>query len=541
MAGNGYSLISLDDFRGGLNYRTDVFDLELNESPDLLNVTVDARGGILLRDGVKTLAQTALPSNVNGIWSYHNDDGTSKVLVNYGTTVAVYDGTDFDSTGAASIVARSDGSRTYGVTINNVAYAVSGDATSFYYNGTSFTNLVTNLDGTPGNFPIAQYVEHWNNFAWVGNTVEGGTVHKNRVRFSHANLPTQWNDLDYIDIGKGEGGDYITGVVGHNDRLVIFKSNSMYALFGFDADTFQLVPISETVGSIPLSKPVSTPYGVFFWHDRKGVYLYNGDTTVWLFEKLQPAIDDGRIGFGTTPQLAWANNKLYVTVEYNNPDTYATEQRMLVYDPTTNAWVMWDVDALVLHTHQPPNAEAVLYGACVANTGRVVSIDNSDFAGDRYSYDSGSGNYVATNIPSYFRTAWIKTKNPIVKKRWGQIRLIIGSETTVNRGVDVFNDYDPSTQRRQYTTRVEGRGGSSSTWAADASGTTLWQLAPGETGTAGNGTWATFGGSSPVDIKKLGTGGTAASICVKLVGPTVGFTNWEVNGLAFPYISRRMR
>lgn len=538
MAGNGYSLISLDDFRGGLNYRTDVFDLELNESPDLLNVTVDARGGILLRDGVKTLAQTALASNVNGIWSYHNDDGTSKVLVNYGTTVAVYDGTDFDSTGAASITARTDGSRTYGVTINNVAYAVSGDVTSFYYNGTSFTNLGTTLDGSAGNFPIAQYVEHWNNFAWVGNTVEGGTAQKNRIRFSNANLPTQWNDLDYIDIGKGEGGDYITGVVGHNDRLVIFKSNSMYALFGFDADTFQLVPISETVGSIPLSKPVSTPYGVFFWHDRKGVYLYNGDTTVWLFDKLQPAIDDGRIAFGITPQLAWANNKLYVTVQYNNPDTYATEQRMLVYDPTTNAWVMWDVDALVLHAHQPPNAEAVLYGACVANTGRVVSIDNSDFSGDRYTYDSGSGNYVTTNIPSYFRTAWIKTKNPIVKKRWGQIRLIIGSETTVNLGVDVFHDYDPSTERRQYTTRVEGRGGSTSTWAADAAGTTTWQDAAG---TTGNGTWATFGGSAPVDIKKLGTGGTAASICVKLVGPTVGFTNWEVNGLAFPYISRRMR
>jgi hypothetical protein len=142
-----------------------VFDLELNESPDLLNVTVDARGGILLRDGVKTLAQTALASNVNGIWSYHNDDGTSKVLVNYGTTVAVYDGTNFDSTGAATITARTDGSRTYGVTINNVAYAVSGDVTSFYYNGTSFTNLGTTLDGSAGNFPIAQYVEHWNNFA----------------------------------------------------------------------------------------------------------------------------------------------------------------------------------------------------------------------------------------------------------------------------------------------------------------------------------------------------------------------------------------
>lgn len=536
MADNGYSLISLDDFRGGLNYRTDVFDLELNESPDLLNVNVDARGGILLRDGVTTLAQTALGSNVNGIWSYHNDDGTSEVLVNFGTTVAVYEGVDFNSSGGASITARTDGSRTYGVTINNIAYAVSGDVTSFYYNGSSFTNLGTTLDGSAGNFPIAQYVEHWNNFAWVGNTVEGGTAQKNRIRFSNANLPTQWNDLDYIDIGKGEGGDYITGIVGHNDRLVIFKSNSMYALFGFDADTFQLVPISETVGSYPLSSPVSTPYGVFFWHDRKGVYLYNGDTTVWLFDKLQPAIDDGRIAFGKAPQLAWANNKLYVSVQYNNPDTNTIEQRMFVYDPTSNAWVLWDVDVSVLHAHQPPNAEAVLYGACVDTTGRVVSIDGSDFPGDRYTYTGG--NYVTTNIPSYFRTAWIKTKNPIVRKRWGQIRVILATEQTVDLDVDVYHDYDPAVERKQYTTRVDGRGGSTSTWAADGTGTTTWQSDDGATG---NATWATFGSAAPVDVKKLGTGGTAASIAVKIVGPTVQNAAWEVNGLAFPYISRRMR
>ena len=40
------------DFTGGLNLRADQFNLEYNESPALLNVEVDPRGGVRRRDAV---------------------------------------------------------------------------------------------------------------------------------------------------------------------------------------------------------------------------------------------------------------------------------------------------------------------------------------------------------------------------------------------------------------------------------------------------------------------------------------------------------
>ena len=46
------------DFTGGLNLRADQFNLEDNESPDLLNVLVDPRGGIRQRDGVTKINAT---------------------------------------------------------------------------------------------------------------------------------------------------------------------------------------------------------------------------------------------------------------------------------------------------------------------------------------------------------------------------------------------------------------------------------------------------------------------------------------------------
>ena len=321
----------------------------------------------------------------------------------------------------------------------------------------------------------------------IGTTLLGWVTPKNRqltIRhgsgFSNANLAEQWDDLDFIDIGKGEGGDYITGVLGHNDRLMIFKTNSTYALFGFDGDTFQLITISESIGMTAESTAVSTPYGVFFWNDRQGVYLYDGNNMVWLFEKLKPAIDDGRITFANPPQLGWANNKLYLSVDYYDADTATTSRRMFVYDPTIGAWVLWDVDAAALHTHHPPDGEPVLYGACVANTGRVVSIDAGGTNADRYTYSNSA--YVSTNIKSYFQTAWIKTRNPIVKKRWGQIRLVTSAEQTGTLRVDVFHDYDTTTTAKRmadselaYDVPVVGRESSASTWD-----TATYQLALGK-------------------------------------------------------------
>jgi len=40
------------DFTGGLNLRADQFNIGANESPAMLNVEVDPRGGVRRRDGV---------------------------------------------------------------------------------------------------------------------------------------------------------------------------------------------------------------------------------------------------------------------------------------------------------------------------------------------------------------------------------------------------------------------------------------------------------------------------------------------------------
>ena len=75
----------------------------------------------------------------------------------------------------------------------------------------------------------------------------------------------------------------------------MFKSNSTYAVFGFDSDSFQVVLQSASVGMTPESTPAVSPNGVFFWSAEEGVYLYNGQQFVYLFSKLFPGITQNQI------------------------------------------------------------------------------------------------------------------------------------------------------------------------------------------------------------------------------------------------------
>jgi len=90
------------------------------------------------------------------------------------------------------------------MTMNNVAYGVSYDQVSFKWDGSSAADLGVTLDGSAGNFPQAQYVAFWNNFAWAASTYESGTGYKYRVRWSNANDPEKWTATDFVDIDKGE-------------------------------------------------------------------------------------------------------------------------------------------------------------------------------------------------------------------------------------------------------------------------------------------------------------------------------------------------
>ncbi len=533
MARQGYKTQVLESFSGGLNYRTDQFNLAPNESPDLLNVDIDPRGGVKLRNGVDAVNSTQVSSSkeIIGLGSFFTDSGTSHIMANYGTAVAYSTGGNF-TTISSGITARTDGSRMYGMTMNNVFYGVSGDKVSFKWNGSSGADLGTTLNGSAGNYPIAQYTAFWNNFAWVAKTYEddsGFSYYNSRVRWSNANDPEKWTANDYVDIDIGERGDYVTGLLPLSDRLLVFKNNSVHAIYGFDSDSFQVVALSRDIGSLALSSPVSTPYGVFFWHGREGVYLYNGEQFINVFEKIRPAIDNGRISFTTAPQLAWFENRLYVSVDmlkyYETGTTIA--RHVFIFDPSIESWTVTDINAATLHVHSAPNALPLLLGASQfsgsSDKGRIVKLEQSR------STDSYNGSATA-RIKSFFTTPWLSGKNPVVKKRWGRPQVVMDAASTSTMQVDVYSDYDKASTDKTVYLNIAGRD-SAYTWETNDAGTgSLWNTA----------TWSSEAAASITDVVRLQSLGLAKSVALKINGPSQS-VDWEINGIMFTYKPRRLR
>ena len=79
-SGEPYRYEELSDFTGGLNLRADQTSLGDNESPALLNVEVDPRGGIARRDAIDALNATAL-GEILKISSHHETTGDNQILV----------------------------------------------------------------------------------------------------------------------------------------------------------------------------------------------------------------------------------------------------------------------------------------------------------------------------------------------------------------------------------------------------------------------------------------------------------------------------
>ncbi len=525
MARPGFKLEMLQDFSGGLNLRSDQFNLAPSESPAMLNVDVDPRGGIKMRLGVNVRNGTALNQDVTGLAQFTPDGGTSRVICSHGTTVAESATGDFTALSGVSV---TNGDRLYGQTTNNKFYGVSGDAASFVYDGTTASNLASNINGSAGNYPIAKYTCHWNNFAWVGHTKEGGTEYSNRIRWSKIDDPETWFDYDYIDVNVGERGDEVSALLPFADRLLVFKTNSIHALYGNTGQSFQMVPLTQDVGSISMSSPVSTPYGVFFWYDRQGVWMYNGQQFVWVFEKLMPAIDDGRLQFNSPPQLAWFKNRLYVAVDWDETSGGNAKRRVLIYDPTlgnNGAWTMTDIDANVLLTFAPPNAPQALLGGCEENTGRVIHLEQN-LEADYY----GSA---SSHIDSSYTSSWLVGGNPIVRKRWGKPRFVVSSDNTVALTAKLYVDYNSSDYTKQMPFGVQTEASTGGSW-----NTSTWAATPPAAGAV---TWAGEPNTSVTNIERLPTLGTAKAIQVKIDGPTTNDEAWEVNAMAFTYLHRRLR
>jgi hypothetical protein len=453
--------IILRDFTGGLNLVDDEVNLQLNEVPDCYDVDFLPQGGFRQRRGHGVL-YTDTWGTASALDLFVNDATGQEFVLLFHTEGANAVVLSINNVGTATtVVTTASWSYGKGAQFKSKYYIKNQSAGWRAWDGTTLaaamaTSYSDNL-ATPGaaSMPPATLAASHQGYFWVADVLELATTWQHsRVRFSHPNNAEAWRTNDYIDVNPGDG-ETVQAIIPMGDRLLVFKQHSMWAIFGYSADTFQLVNISKTVGVVGGAAACEADGRVAFCSSQGDVYMYDGDKLDLISQKLgRPALANGTWGATVSGYVGWGGQerkRLYVSTsaigETTGPRGYGTTY---VWDPLTHAWTRYARQySNVLTSRFTLNVYALSNGP----SGRdVVKIDN--VSGNTV-YDNVNGATVA--IPAYVRTAWLVGNTPAVKKRWRRAEFLMNvenrNENATARLINgtVYKDWENGTSASTFT------------------------------------------------------------------------------------------
>lgn len=574
--------LNLMDFTGGINLRRNQFQLADNESPDLLNVDIDPRGGFYTRKGWQrwnnndVIDPAVTPWKPRNAFIHTHANGTQYINVcnNHKIYWAGLDGVFSE---LAGVTVNADPHCADFVPWGDIVYVATGMFNpSIRVSGLGVVTPMapetySEVDAPTFNtMPRAEFAAGHAAYLFVACTSEADGNHFARVRWSHPNRPDAWRADDFLDIDLGGG--KITGLMSFRDHLIIFKTNSMWALYGYDEDSWQLIKISISVGCPSITAATRSETSVFFFSasDKGGIYGYQGQSPTYLSENLRPVFED--ILSYTNVFVSWAGRRLWVGVPWvKDVGSTADVTSAFVFDPDIGeggAWTMYRsnygavgpvLDGSDVQAKYPLAAFWSDQAAVMVTLDRIEDAYDLILDGPSIEADPQDG-YVVTNLDqeiavtgigyfgqpfdSYYRTRWLHAGWPDRKKSWRRPTFVCRQvPQSLDLLVETFRDYNETTVHRTRTLRVKAQGDSywTETGHAEADvGGFDWT----EGGAADpTGTGADWGlerrGSNMI---RSGSMGLARSVQMRVrASPTSPMRKWGVDGIVAKFVQRRFR
>jgi hypothetical protein len=526
-----------DDFTGGLNLRADQFQLARNESPDMLNVEIDPRGGLFARGALREINSTPVP----GTWAPGKlvpfSGSNPRIVLPNGSNVYHSSGGDFTLLEvSAGVPVASTG--THGACMvqwGEELYIAAGQASSgaFRWKPTDAFATVIAASGsnphpwqttpTPSQvrFPSCEHVCVHANKMFAADTKEAGVHHPNRVRWSLENIPYNWDSAHFIDFEGGTPG--ITGIVSVLGQLVVFKRNAIYVVFGFDDDDFQVVQLSSQFGSLRHEHITAGPRGVYFFDQYRGLHYYDGSQIVDLFEPIRPVYPLGYINAAADDaiSLSYVDDRVWASVPYSKSTLASDPTVAFVYDPTigSGSWtVIQTADGYgpISGCDWTDSTGVTKNLMCHPIQPHVLSANNFSDETDRI---GGS----EIGFESYYRTGWVDASVYSMKKMFRRPDFVMKQVDTQRQvNIKVYHDYEEAqgNERKSFNILLPA--------SADGMvwGTGIW----------GQGYWGIV--AEGAQVLRGSNLGLARAVQLVITGP-VGQT-WGIDSIAYKYNPRKV-
>ena len=409
------------------------------------------------------------------------------------------------------------------------------------------------LNPVHGVFPRAELVEAHAGYAFVAYTGEVGVDYPNRIRWSHPTSQDDWAADDFLDIEIG--GSHISGLMSYEDHLLIFKPDSVWALYGYNADSWQLIQKTSTIGARGPQGITRNEGAVIFYSpsDRGAIYAYSGEEpreiSVPIQRALESIIDPDLVWVG------WAARRLWVTLPWNYAGPTDDSAGAFVFDPAVGegAWTFFTSGAgslgpLMAGSNIDSNTRPM---GVLRDTEHpcVVRFDALDVAVDRVAGVSvigaagadpwnvpilltNTGNaLIALGMPgdipfrTFYRTPWLTAGWPTRKKSWRRPDFICRRTERDHRlQVQSFRDYEEVSPRRSSLVEIFTAGAGTRWGEFDWNDGARW------------GTGAVAGAS----IRRGSSFGMCRSLQLRLASMTPG-ARWGIDAIVMKYVMRRLR
>jgi len=478
--------LDLIDFTGGVNLRANQFQVADNESPRMLNVEIEPGRGFFTRKGWERWNEADVVDPA--LWDPRSTE--INLLSDGGFQVYVTN----DEAGGNIYAAGDDGIFTsLGVACDAsphlADFAPWGD-TMYIVCGTGESHKRFHTDApvglidastswnpnyttpTHGKMPMAEHVQAHASYIFVAGTTELGDdpgSHPNRIRWSHPDEPEDWAADDFLDIETG-GGE-ITALRSFQDHLLIFKTDSLWALYGYDLESWQLVRVSRAIGApAPTSVAQSESITYFFSASgRAGIYAYDGNSVSEISVPLRPVAE------GILPTrirdvwLGFVCHRLWCSVPWAMDDP-ANGNTIGVFDPDIGDGV-WVAHRPALGSMRSIIEGSDIGGECALAVLHVPAFVDPDPGNPTPEEDPDRSHPGAaclvrlemlpaavdiiledmSETPFYaeYRTNWKHLGKPELRKSFLRTRFLAPrQETDTELRLDIYWDYDTTVVRR---------------------------------------------------------------------------------------------
>lgn len=228
----------------------------------------------------------------------------------------------------------------YFASLNNLLIINGFAGTKGTFDGVTFTTIADDDQ------PAGIFATNWRDRIWVaGDSSTNGADTRNgdprRVSFSDEGDATSWDLNNFFDV-EDERGESITGLQNGIDKLLIFKTNSIWSY-----DELNLIRSIDGIGAYS-HKVVQKIGNLFYTFCPTGVYVTNGSTVKKISDPIEKYIRSFAPQHDTTRGRVVINtfagkydDKYYLYIgDITDPETLSDV--VLIYDTIRQNWTVHD-------------------------------------------------------------------------------------------------------------------------------------------------------------------------------------------------------